>query len=141
MPDNYILLYELKGEGENHRKYYCETIQKITEDILTDKKGVIGKGNPIYNLLYNVGSRFFKNTDKKFRVSGCVNCKVCEDVCLVENIMLKDGMPTFSHNCEQCTACIQYCPAKAINYKNKTDKRRRYTNPNISLEERRNFYK
>jgi len=39
------------------------------------------------------------------------------------------------HNCEQCLACIQYCPNEAIEYGDKTIGRKRYNNPNISLKE------
>lgn len=141
MPDNYIFLYETKEVNNNHKKYYEESMVEISKDILQGKKINLGRGNIFYKLIYKVGTSFFKNTDRNFKVTGCINCGVCEMVCPAKNIVLEDGSPKFNHRCEQCTACIQYCPAKAINYKEKTNKRKRYTNPNITVDERKVFYK
>lgn len=74
--------------------------------------------------------------DKGYHVSdACVSCGLCERVCPVDNIVMKDGKPTFLHQCEHCMACIQFCPKEAINYKNATQKRQRYHNPNVSANE------
>jgi epoxyqueuosine reductase QueG len=47
----------------------------------------------------------------------------------------QDKKPYFMHHCEQCLACIQHCPAKAINYKDKTQNKKRYTHPDIPWKE------
>jgi MinD superfamily P-loop ATPase len=57
------------------------------------------------------------------------------EVCPIKNITIINKSPIFNHHCEQCVVCIQFCPQKAINYKNATQKRRRYTNPEISYKE------
>lgn len=73
---------------------------------------------------------------KGFHVSDdCIGCGICEKVCPVSNIKMENNKPGFHHNCEQCMACVQWCPKKAINYKNKTQNRGRYTNPSISVKE------
>jgi formate hydrogenlyase subunit 6/NADH:ubiquinone oxidoreductase subunit I len=71
--------------------------------------------------------------DRFYSISDdCIKCGICEKVCPVGNIGLDDaGRPYFSHHCEQCMACIQFCPKKAINYKDRTQNRRRYTHPGI----------
>lgn len=51
------------------------------------------------------------------------------------NIKIKDHKVEFLHKCEQCMACIQYCPNKALNYKNVTQKRKRYHHPEITAKE------
>lgn len=63
--------------------------------------------------------------------ASCNSCGLCEKVCPVGNIAMANGKPVYRHLCEHCTACIQYCPAKAINYKNRTQKRRRYHHPQV----------
>jgi ferredoxin len=75
--------------------------------------------------------------DRDYNVSdGCTGCGLCTRVCSVQNIVIKsDGKPTFEHRCEQCMACIHACPEQAINYKNITQKRARYLNPDISVKE------
>ncbi|MDR3121471.1 MAG: flavodoxin, partial [Clostridiales bacterium] len=37
--------------------------------------------------------------------------------------------------CEQCMACIQFCPKRAINYRDKTQKRKRYHHPDITAQD------
>jgi uncharacterized Fe-S center protein len=71
--------------------------------------------------------------DKYYSVSNdCNKCGICAKVCPVDNIGLDEvGRPYFRHHCEQCVACIQFCPKRAINYKDKTQSRKRYTNPAI----------
>ena len=51
----------------------------------------------------------------------------------MSNITILDGKPQFGENCERCMACIQWCPKNSINFRNKTQKRKRYTNPNIQI--------
>lgn len=80
--------------------------------------------------------------DKGFRVSeACIKCGICQDVCPVANITMESGQPVFHHQCEQCMACIQWCPKEAINYKNKTQDRGRYTNPDMKVQELVTFNK
>ena len=75
------------------------------------------------------------DSDKGFYVNDdCISCEVCRKVCPANNITMCDGKPTFHHQCESCMACIQHCPKRAINDKDKTEKRGRYTNPNISAK-------
>lgn len=71
--------------------------------------------------------------DKGFHVnSNCISCSLCVKVCPVNNIIMEEGQPIYQHRCEQCMACIQRCPKQAINYKNRTQNRRRYYHPAIS---------
>ena len=78
----------------------------------------------------------FTEMDRDYNVSDdCISCGICAKVCPVNNIEMKDGKPTFKHNCEQCMACIHNCPKQALNYKNVTAGRIRYRNPDVSLEE------
>ena len=74
--------------------------------------------------------------DKGFVVSeACVSCGLCEKICIAKNIELINGKPSFKHQCAQCMGCIAYCPKGAINYKDKTQKRNKYHNPNVSSED------
>ena len=78
-----------------------------------------------------------RNMDKNFHVSNaCTKCEICKKVCPVDNIDVDaNGKPRFKHRCEQCLSCLQCCPAKAINYKDQTQNRKRYTHPEISWKE------
>ena len=79
------------------------------------------------------------NKDKGFNVSeACNGCETCSKVCPVGNIQMQEGKPIFLHHCEQCVACVQWCPQQAINFKNKTQKRGRYHHPDITLADMMN---
>ena len=61
-----------------------------------------------------------------FAEDTCTSCGLCERVCPVKNIVLKDGKPAWQGSCTQCLACIHRCPAAAIQYGKGTKKRGRY---------------
>jgi ferredoxin len=44
----------------------------------------------------------------------CSGCGICSKVCPVGNIAIKDGKPEWNHKCENCLACYNFCPQKAI---------------------------
>lgn len=76
-----------------------------------------------------------KHMDDGFSINEkCVKCGVCSSVCPVDNIIKgNDGKPEFKHDCEQCFACVAWCPAQAIDFRNSTIERRRYHNTEISV--------
>ncbi|MGB6369559.1 MAG: EFR1 family ferrodoxin, partial [Atribacterota bacterium] len=56
----------------------------------------------------------FKCDDK------CNRCGICSKVCPVRNIKMVDGRPVWQHHCEQCFACLQWCPKEAIQFGSRT---------------------
>ena len=136
MPDNYVVMYAplSKEKIEKMLAVEKEKIPKIAENILSRSELPLEITHTVYDrLLGNVLNktivpRFYKK-DKGFHVSEeCTRCGKCRHVCSVGNITLTDGRPTWQHHCEFCMGCINVCPVKAINFKNKTQKRGRYFN-------------
>lgn len=84
---------------------------------------------PVDTIISSFGERA-----KEFNVSNkCTGCTLCEKICPVDNIKIKNKEPNWGKLCEQCMACIQWCPVEAIQYGNKTEKRKRYHNPEIKI--------
>ena len=133
MPANYVIGYN-PADGDKKAKMLDKAdarIRMFANEISSGAQSV--KSLPV------TGGNLYKDIEKLddlFIVGdGCSGCGLCETICPVRNIRLADGKPHWLHHCEQCVACISWCPAKAINYSNKTQNRRRYRNPRINADD------
>lgn len=142
MPGNYIPMYGAKSK-ESQIKTFDKVKIKV-DDIVNVVKEKKNQGYEKSNLLVEkvIAPLMYKkigtihNLDNNFWVKdNCTSCGICQKVCGVNNIEIKNGKPTWKNKCEQCMACIQYCPQEAIEYSKKTIGRKRYKNPNISLKD------
>lgn len=137
MRTNYIVEYEtpkiVYRLSKNHQQKIDETAKKIVQ------KEIISLPKRKVKLFYYMNKKIakkFHDMDRDYNVSEeCIGCSLCSKVCSVQNIEMVDGMPTFKHQCEQCVACIHICYKKALNYKNRTQKRSRYIHPDISVND------
>lgn len=66
---------------------------------------------------------------------NCVMCGTCAKVCPMGNIRYVGKAVVFSDKCISCCACVQYCPQEAINFGKITEKRERYHNVNITVDD------
>lgn len=92
-----------------------------------------------YQKLAGIKSKKFGDlinyADNSFRVKdNCTGCGICEKVCPVNNIVMKNNRPTWSNNCENCLACYQFCPQNALTGKI-VEYNNRYHHPKIKLED------
>ena len=133
MFSNYVVGYEMRDTVNEEAMQSAVEIKPMIESI---KNHITNKGNTIQTLrrFEHLGFLYIvSKMDKNFNISdACVSCDTCKKVCPVNNVSMDaDGKPCFMHHCEQCLACIQTCPTKAINYKDKTQSRKRYIHPDI----------
>jgi len=66
---------------------------------------------------------------------NCVMCGTFAKVCPMGNIRYIGKAVVFSDKCISCCACVQYCPQEAINFGKVTEKRERYHNVNITVDD------
>ena len=53
--------------------------------------------------------------DKSYHTDeNCIGCSTCSKICPVQNIKMIEDKPVWLHMCENCLACIKWCPQKAI---------------------------
>ena len=110
--------------------------EKAAEDIIAKKKNGPYKYSVWDKLFYKIYTDIKLNRDKGFHVNdNCTHCGICQSICPNNNIISEGGLIKFQHQCEHCVACINCCPQSAIQWRNVTQKRNRYKNPEISIKE------
>jgi ferredoxin len=91
---------------------------------------------PDVRMYYLSSKRNLHNKDRHFTVtSGCDSCGICARVCPVGNIEIRDERPVWLHRCEQCFACIHWCPQEAIEWGSSTRGMGRYHHPEVTVED------
>jgi ferredoxin len=59
--------------------------------------------------------RLIPLADWSFAVTeSCTGCETCAQVCPVGNIEMVGGKPVWRHRCENCLACFNWCPTRAV---------------------------
>lgn len=142
MPSNYIVLGEAKSE-EKINKCHVDAelrINEIKKVILNNAESKLETSNIfiriIGNIVYKISKSHVNTMDKNYWVDEkCDGCKICQQICPVDNIEMESNRPKWLGHCEQCMACIQYCPQEAIQFGKNTRKRKRYQNPNVNISE------
>ncbi|MCG8569820.1 MAG: EFR1 family ferrodoxin [Spirochaetes bacterium] len=77
-----------------------------------------------------------KLMDHGFTVTDqCIGCANCAKVCPVGDIKLEDQKPTWLHHCEQCFACLQWCPQSAIQFGKGTINGTHYHHPEVKPQD------
>lgn len=139
MPNNYIIMGNVDSKQKEEKKLLLaeKTLQSINHAIeQRSQKFQVTKGVFPWLLTTCINPLFNKHIDpKKFYANDhCTGCGICGKVCNCHNIEVTKK-PYWGPNCIQCLACIHYCPAHAAQYGKGTEKKGRYMNPNISLDE------
>lgn len=77
----------------------------------------------------------YKTQPEYYTTDACEHCGICEKLCLANNIKVTADDVKFGDKCEQCMACIQWCPNRAISHPNVPKSRKRYHHPDITLDD------
>ena len=143
MPSNYT---PFGATPEDKEKELLGRIDTAVDDIVKtvkDRKIHIAKSNTSFfnsyihpGLLYQLGYKHIREMAKSFYTDdNCNGCSICQKVCPVKNIEMKDKKPVWNDKCQQCYACLQWCPNESIQYCKKTAGIKRYHNPYIKVQE------
>ena len=85
--------------------------------------------------LYDPWLASVNEKDRAFFVEDtCTSCGICAGVCPVQNIVMENQRPKWKHRCQQCLACIHFCPEQAIQVPG-SKRRGRYHYPGITAED------
>jgi formate hydrogenlyase subunit 6/NADH:ubiquinone oxidoreductase subunit I len=142
MPTNYIPFVNIFDSEkvrlrlENAEVKLTEIAKKITlKEVFFDSKVDYHKVAIMPGLLYSLAYPLIPKMDKNFWLSNtCNGCAVCQKVCPVRNIKMLNERPNWQHHCEQCFACVHWCPKIAIQYGKNTENKERYHHHEIKLK-------
>jgi ferredoxin/flavodoxin len=142
MPNNYIIGYDIDNESEQEMLFENERkeVEFIVETVTNSKNFLnLEKSERKLKKAHQFNANFRKKvniSDDNFSVDeNCTNCGICEQICPVSNIKLVQGIPKWQHHCEQCLACINFCPERAIQFNANTMKFGRYHHPEVSIKD------
>ena len=135
MPTNYPIFFTVK-EGYACRRIVEDAIPVIDKaaeiislnGIIPEKqpgKATLAATVPVNELYY----KYFVKADDFYATDACISCGKCTKVCPCANITLRDGKPVWGGKCTHCMACLSSCPKEAIEYRGKTEGKRRYHFP------------
>jgi len=141
MPENYPPMGGAPEPGRQ-REINSEAAEKV-EQIIADLKaaphGVCEKSMWLWRLLsriiYPGFRRFVPRADRWFCAdSNCNGCEICAEICPVDNIEMENGKPKWLGRCEQCFACLHWCPQEAVQY-GRSSKQLRYHHPDSEVSD------
>ncbi len=140
MPAN-NMTWRAPDPEDKQQKLFDQNARQIVDVLKIIKEKEANAYDYKNRLIRALGKRMYKKfnpheADVNFYVEDtCISCGLCEKVCPAHNIDLRGGKPTWLHRCENCTACLQLCPNKSIQYGNKSKKWGRYHHPEIAVKE------
>ena len=123
MPDSICDERALKRSFEENKRIIMKAEEKICKSVHDMKNGKPpqeGLGI-VYHLAGLFGQRlyfFWKTrtyTDKiKINLQKCIGCGLCEKLCPMRNLAVKNGSAVSGDKCTMCYRCISKCPKQAI---------------------------
>jgi ferredoxin len=142
LPSNYIPWGGAISEEKQQAKFSTalEKCRRIATTVSNNKELPSEKGpfllNLIFSMIYRKTLPNVTRIDKSFFADEkCTACGICEKLCPSRNIVMSEEKPLWQHRCEQCFACLQWCPEEAIQYGKNTKSKKRYHHPEISLKD------
>jgi ferredoxin len=142
MPGTYLPLYGANSPKTQQRKLARKS-RKTDEIASAVRRGLNHRPEHSFvGIDRALGSRMekhmeaFPEKDREFHIEGsCTGCGICRNVCPFGNIEMADGKPQWLHKCQQCLACVHFCPQGCIQIGRKTQGKTRYKNPVVPLKD------
>lgn len=145
LPGNHIVGFSAWSESRQRRLFenakisVDEIVYQIQNDMPTKiKKDPNLKIMTFLSETFNgwLGVKDIHSTKAEyFTTDSCIHCGMCEKLCPAGNIKVSDKSVTFGDNCQQCMACIQWCPKMAIAHPNVPKERKHYHHPDITIDD------
>lgn len=137
MPNNCITLFDANTDEvvQEKLKNAEKTLRNIEHAIRLGKTDFFrirrGKmANFFTTVVGGIQPSFGSRTKPFYATSDCISCGLCARICTSGCIQMAGGRPIWmDDHCNMCLACLNRCPARAIQYGKKTATRGRYVHP------------
>lgn len=145
LPDNYPPLGGAPALPKQQRMFErsIEQVKSAAAAIQASTRDHIEVGRWIFRAMGRLAYPFFIThaaaMDKGFRADDkCNGCGLCARLCPVGDIEMSDApgdaaRPRWLHRCEQCFACLHWCPQAAIQFGRRSASQGRYHHPQVTL--------
>jgi len=134
--ENYIPMFGAQKEKTIQRRLVMQTeaTEAAAGSIIEQRTNGVNIFRPLSAFVWCLFSLGIKIFYKYLRVTAeCDGCGVCEKVCPVSAVTVREKRPVFSGKCEHCQACLNWCPQKAIHFGRLKEGVPRYRHPEIVL--------
>ncbi len=142
MYPNYIAAYDPRKLGSRVRmeRNLAKAVPKIVAAVRAEQRVPVRSSLTGRVFFAALGRNFLatcRTRDRSFYAdSRCNGCGTCVQVCPVGNVELNQGYPRWLGHCEQCLACLHFCPTEAIQIRGRpTQRRGRYHHPQVTAAE------
>ena len=123
MPDSIADEKALKRPIEKNKELVKQAEQKIKESVKRLKAG--GPTQEGIGVLYRLAGFFGQrayfghktrgySSKLKVDTDKCIGCGLCEKLCPMKNIAIKDQKAVSSDRCTMCYRCVNKCPGQAL---------------------------
>ena len=135
MPDNWTVWFDL-SDPEKVAQQNAKADAAIEKIIGKIKNKTLGnrmkRRAPYFTKLFtDAAFEDARKTKNLYVEETCIGCGMCQKLCPVQAIEIKDGKPVWvKEQCALCFGCLHHCPKFAIQYGNgATKKHGQYIHP------------
>ena len=143
MPENYIGPFDLMEPAEKVGEILAAAQDRIPEIALAirERREIPLEGSD--STPYRAVASFFRflvtsvyGTPRQFHATDrCNRCGICSKICPTENITVTESAVTWGSDCTWCYACIHWCPQEAVEIGGRTQGKRRYHHPDVTVKD------
>lgn len=136
--ENYLALFGAPNPKVTEKRLQLQrtATEEAVRCVIERRENRINTFRPFSVFVFCLFSLALKFFYKMYKVSGdCDGCGLCEKMCPVSAISIRDGHPVFNKKCEHCQGCFNWCPKNAIQFGRLKPGCPRYHHPEINLAE------
>lgn len=141
MPENFVGPVDLMEPVEKVEEILSTARSRIPDiaDAIRERRVTPLEGSD--STPYRLVGSFFRylttsvyGTPRRLHATDrCNRCGICARICPTENITVTDNAVAWGSACTWCYACIHWCPQEAVEIGGRTQGKRRYHHPDVTV--------